>query len=169
MSVYTHFGGMDALRRAVRQEGFDRLVEELDAVPGTDDPVADLAAAGSAFFARGVADPHLYRAMFLDLPPDEPDDPGAAVVERLVGQARRCVATGRCEAAEETLLLAWAAQLWSMHHGMVTMTLTGGLRTEHARFVLADMTVRLAIGYGDDPAAARRSVERGASVAAGQP
>lgn len=166
MSVYTHFGGMDELRRAVRREGFDRLVDELDAVPDTDDPVADLAAAGSVFFTHGVAEPHLYRAMFLDPPPEDPEDPGAAVFERLVAQARRCVAAGRFEAAEETMVIAWAAQLWSMRHGMVTMTVTGGLAAEHARFVLADMTVRLAIGYGDDRAEARQSVERGAATAA---
>lgn len=35
---------MDALRGAVRSEGFARLAAKLDAMPRSDDPVADLAA-----------------------------------------------------------------------------------------------------------------------------
>ena len=42
MAVYTHFGGMPALVRAVVAEGFRRLYERVGAVPLTDDPVHDL-------------------------------------------------------------------------------------------------------------------------------
>src|SRR3712207_5132737 len=47
MAVYTHFGGMPGLWRAVRQEGFTRLAHRLAGVPATDDPIADLAALGA--------------------------------------------------------------------------------------------------------------------------
>src|SRR5690242_10335956 len=64
MAVYTHFGGMEELRRAVRSEAFSGLARGLDAVASTRDPVADLAAMGWAYYEYAVANPHLYRTMF---------------------------------------------------------------------------------------------------------
>jgi AcrR family transcriptional regulator len=165
MAVFSRFQNMAEVRRAVREEGFARLNARLDALPASDDPVADLAAAGVVFFASGVANPHLYRAMFLDRPPEE-DDLGAGTYERLVALVRRCVIAGRFPAAQESLVPVWAAQLWSMRHGMVTMTVAELLPDEQARFVLDDMTLRLLVGYGDDPARARRSIEQGSRAAA---
>ncbi|HEY0806715.1 MAG TPA: helix-turn-helix domain-containing protein, partial [Pseudonocardiaceae bacterium] len=42
MAVYTHFGGMDDLVRAMVREGFARLHERMARVRATDDPVADV-------------------------------------------------------------------------------------------------------------------------------
>ncbi len=160
MAVFTRFQSMTEMRWAVREEGFARLNGRLDALPTSDDPVADLVAAGAVFFAAGVANPHLYRAMFLDRPPED-DNLGAATYERLVALIRRCVTAGRFPAAQESLIPAWAAQMWSMRHGMVTMTVAELLPAEQARFVLDDMTFRLLVGYGDHPAHARWSIEQG--------
>jgi hypothetical protein len=55
--------------------------------------------------------------------------------------------------------------MWSMRHGMVTMTVAGFLPAEQARFVLDDMTLRLLIGYGDAPDRARDSIDHGNRVA----
>ena len=63
-AVYTHFGGMPGLWRAVRQEGFTRLAGGLAAVPRTADPVHDLAALGATYVAFACGHPFLYRAMF---------------------------------------------------------------------------------------------------------
>src|SRR4051812_24061766 len=63
-ALYTHFGGMPGLWRAVRQEGFTRLAGRLAAVLRTDDPVRDLAALGATYVASARTDPALYRAMF---------------------------------------------------------------------------------------------------------
>jgi AcrR family transcriptional regulator len=164
MAVFTRFENMDEIRWAVREEGFARLNARLDALPASDDPVADLVAAGTAFFDSGVANLHLYRAMFLDRQPEN-DDLGAGTFTRLVSLVRRCVAAGRFPDAREALVPVWAAQLWSMRHGLVTMTAAGILPDEQARFVLDDMTFRLLVGYGDDPASARRSIEQGTRVA----
>lgn len=161
MAVYTHFGGMDELHRAVRDEGFARLAARLDDVPGTDDPVADLAAGGLAYFMTGLADPELYRAMFTELPPAG-DDAGAVIFRRLAEAVSRCVDAGRFDAAEASLIQAWAGELWITRHGMVTLALTGLLPERQVRLLLTDMTYRLAVGYGDDRAAARHSVEAGA-------
>jgi AcrR family transcriptional regulator len=165
MAVFSRFQNMAQVRRAVRQEGFARLNARLDALPASDDPVADLVAAGAVFFASGVANPHLYRAMFLDRP-SEDDNLGAGTYERLVALVRRCVTAGRFPAAQESLVPVWAAQLWSMRHGMVTMSVAELLPDEQARFVLDDMTFRLLVGYGDDPARARRSIEQGSRATA---
>jgi len=165
MAVFSRFQSMAEIRWAVREEGFARLDTRLDALPASDDPVADLVAAGAVFFASGVENPHLYRAMFLDRPPED-DDLGAATFERLVALIRRCVAAGRFPAARESLVPVWAAQLWSMRHGLVTMTVAELLPGEQAVFVLDDMTFRLLVGYGDDPARATRSIEHGSRVAA---
>ena len=165
MAVFSRFQSMAEIRWAVREEGFVRLNARLDALPASDDPVADLAAAGVVFFASGVANPHLYRAMFLDRPPQD-DNLGAATFERLVALVGRCVIAGRFPAAQKSLVPVWAAQLWSMRHGMVTMSVAELLPDEQARFVLDDMTFRLLVGYGDDPARARRSIGRGSRAAA---
>jgi AcrR family transcriptional regulator len=165
MAVFSRFRNMAEVRRAVREEGFARLDVRLDALRESGDPVADLVAAGAIFYASGVANPHLYRAMFLD-PPPEDDDLGAGTFEQLVALVRRCVAAGRFPAAQDSLVPVWAGQLWSMRHGMVVMSVAGLLPDEQARFVLDDMTLRLLIGYGDDPDRARRSIERGTRAAA---
>ena len=166
MAVFSRFQNMAEVRRAVREEGFARLNARLDTLPTLDDPVAELVAAGVMYFASGVANPHLYRAMFLD-PPPEDDDLGAGTFDRLVTLIRRCVAGGRFPDAQEFHVPVWAAQLWSMRHGLVVMTVAGLLPDEQARFVLDDMTFRLLVGYGDVPARARRSIDQGNRAAAG--
>jgi len=163
--VFSRFQNMAEVRRVVREEGFARLDARLGTVPTMDDPVADLVAAGVVFFASGVANHHLYRAMFLDRPPED-DDLGAGTYERLVALVRRCITAGRFPAAQDSLVPVWAAQLWSMRHGMVTMTVAEFLPDDQARFVLDDMTFRLLVGYGDDPGRARRSIEQGSRAAA---
>src|SRR5688572_6299691 len=66
MAVYTHFGGMDEVRREVRREGFARLGAHLSGTPTTDDPVADLGLLGVAYYVNAVTNPNLYRAMFME-------------------------------------------------------------------------------------------------------
>ncbi|MFC5099307.1 TetR/AcrR family transcriptional regulator [Kibdelosporangium philippinense] len=66
MAVYTYFGSMDGLWRAVRQEGFRRLATRLDTVGKTRDPVRDLAALGACYISHALTEPDLYRVMFDD-------------------------------------------------------------------------------------------------------
>src|SRR3982751_4240050 len=73
MAIYTHFGGMPELRRAVRREGFSRLAVHLARVSATDDAVADLAALGLAYYANARENPELYRVMFMEQPLDDAD------------------------------------------------------------------------------------------------
>src|SRR2546423_3555500 len=72
MAIYTHFGGMPELRRAVRREGFARLAASLARVDETEDPVADLAMLGAAYYETALSNPDLYRVMFMEQPLDDP-------------------------------------------------------------------------------------------------
>src|SRR5437764_14897109 len=70
MAIYTYFGGMPELRRAVRQEGFSRLAARAAQLGESDDPVADLAGLGLAYYQIAMSNPHLYRALYMEQPLD---------------------------------------------------------------------------------------------------
>jgi AcrR family transcriptional regulator len=161
MAVYTRFGSLLDVHRAVRADGFARLEALLAALPDTDDPVSDLVAAALAYLDFAVAEPHLYRTMTIDRPPpkenDTDPDPGEQVFTMLTGHVRRCLDAGRFRGSPD-LATVWSAQLWTMQHGMATLALADTISPGQIRFVLQDMAERLCVGYGDDPARARRSV-----------
>src|SRR5256885_7943904 len=119
MAIYTHFGGMPELRRAVRREGFARLAEHLARVRESEDPVADLALLGRAYYENALSNPHLYRVMFGEQPLDEAD--AAARTETfdvLVGAVRRCGELGRFSPAAPAEL---ATPVWAGGHGPVSL------------------------------------------------
>src|ERR1700730_13117687 len=64
MVVYSHFGGIPELARAVIDQGFKELDAAFSQLPVTEDPIADLAV--QALTCRRVAreNPHLYDLMF---------------------------------------------------------------------------------------------------------
>jgi AcrR family transcriptional regulator len=161
MVVYTHLGGMEEVQHAVRIEGFTRLAAEIERLGKTGDPVADLAASSTAYVEFGLAHPHLYRVMVVDRPLEQ-DDAGVGAFDEIVTGLRRCIDGARVPEVDHTMVVIWAAQVWSMRHGIVSMVLSGAVAEEYARHVLLDMIVRLLIGYGADAAAVRRSVRRAA-------
>ena len=156
MAVYTHFGGMDELRREVRREGFVRLAVHLAQVQGSRDPVADLVRIGLAYHRSATANPNLYRVMFLEKALDQRDATvGDDAFGVLVDGVDRCVAAGRFDPADP---LALATQLWAVTHGLVTLELFGHL-PRAAVLDCLDATARnLFRAYGDDPRAIGRSV-----------
>jgi AcrR family transcriptional regulator len=156
MAVYTYFRGMDELRFAVRQEGFDRLAGHLNAVTLTDDPVADIAALGGAYMFNALANPHLYRVMFMEHEIDDHEEVGEATFESLVTAVERAVQAGRFRTADAYSL---ATQLWAMSHGIVTLHLSHLLTFQEAVECLIDMGTNLFIGFGDEPSAAERSIK----------
>ena len=64
MAVYTHFGRIPELLRAVVHQGFKELDRAIAQVPVTDDPVADLSAMALACRQFARQNPHLYDLMF---------------------------------------------------------------------------------------------------------
>ena len=161
MAVYTYFGGMDGLWRAMRQEGFTRLAANLARVRTTADPVRDLAALGAAYLANALRHPDLYRVMF-----DagfELDNPATAdeSLYSLVAAVERAKAAERFRADVDAVELA--TQTWVTGHGLASLMTTGPLPPA-ALAHGAPMLVALYTRSGDDPDKCHRSVARGWKV-----
>lgn len=159
MAVYTHFGGMPGLWRAVRQEGFTRLTERLSLVELTADPVHDLMALGAAYVGNAIDNPYLYRAMFdtaADLENPEAADAG---FQMLVACAERARQTGRF--ADSGDPGAVATQLWAAGHGLVMLVLTGVLPSEVVEPLATSTACALFVAAGDNRDRCQRSVTDG--------
>lgn len=153
MAVYTHFAGMEELRRELVAEGFRRLSARLDLVERTDDPVADVCVMGVAYFTNAVSNPHLYRFMFSEEKPHKDSEIGLGTFDRLVQGVARAIEAGRFQGEEVQL----ATQLWVMTHGIVTLDIAGVLPDEGLK-IFADMGYNLFVSFGDSPDSAQRSV-----------
>jgi len=159
MAVYTHFGGLPDLVRAVVQEGFTRLAEHLAEVPHTDDALTDLLALGWAYRANALDNPELYAVMFgsaslggFRLSPEERED-GRYTFDVLVAGTARAMAAGQFRQDDPEQV---AAQLWSALHGYVMLELAGYFDDEPDAVdqVLLPMFINLGIGLGVDLASA---------------
>jgi AcrR family transcriptional regulator len=148
MAVYTHFGGMEGLWRAVRQEGFTRLARRLDGVETSADPVRDLAALGAAYLGNALDHPPLYRVMF-DAAADL-EDPAAAdrAFRTLVSGAARARDAGRLLTATDPQRLA--TEYWAAGHGLAMLVLSGVLPAEAVAVHGPALAVGLLVGAGDD-------------------
>lgn len=148
MAIYTHFGGMEELRRQVRREGFDRLAEHL-AIEPTDDPVADLIVMGWAYHVNATTNPDLYRVMFMERTLD--DGLGSrldhATFQMLIDAVSRCLDAGRIRPADPLVL---ANQLWATSHGVAALHLAGILDAGDAIETLEALGANLLAGFGDD-------------------
>ena len=157
MAVYTHFGGMPGLWRAVRQEGFTRLNAELAGVPRSTDPVRDLAALGSAYCAVAVANPHLYRAMFDAAAELEDPEAAGAGLGALGECADRARSEGRFTADPSDV----AVRFWAAGHGLAMLVVTGVLPSEALETHGPPLVTAVFLEAGDEPARCRRSVADG--------
>ncbi|MFB9391607.1 TetR/AcrR family transcriptional regulator [Streptomyces coeruleoprunus] len=158
MAVYTYFGGMDGLWKALRQEGFTRLAAKLAAVAMTTDPVRDLAALGAAYLSNALESPDLYRVMFDAGFELEDSHTADDTLHCLVRAVERAKAANRFRDDVDPLELA--TQSWTIGHGLASLVATGPL-PHHALAHAVPMLTALFISAGDDPAGCRRSVERG--------
>lgn len=167
MAVYTHFDGMPGLWKAVRQEGFTRLVQRLALVDVTANPVSDLMALGAAYVANALANPFLYRAMFdtaADLENPEAADAGFRL---LVAGAERARTSGRFAGSSNPSEVA--TQLWATGHGLLMLVLTGVLPTEVLEPLSTSTASALFVAAGDDPDRCRLSVLAGWTLGSGPP
>jgi AcrR family transcriptional regulator len=155
-ALYTYFGGMDGLWRAVRQEGFARLAETVTRVAPTSDPIRDLAAYGIAYLESAIARPDLYRAMFDAA--FELDDPAIATTtfDVLVDGATRAKAAGRFGARTDARALA--TRLWTIGHGLASLVASDVIERSALRMHAPEMSVALFVSAGDEPRRCRRSV-----------
>jgi AcrR family transcriptional regulator len=155
-ALYTHFGGMPGLWRAVRHEGFTRLARVLAAVPRSDDPVRDLAALGAAYLDSARSDPFLYRAMFdaaADLEDPAVADDAFALLVDAVDRARQA---GRLAPSSDPL--AVATRYWAAGHGLAMLVVTAVLPAEALALHGPELAVAAFVAAGDEPARCRASV-----------
>jgi AcrR family transcriptional regulator len=163
MAVYTHFGSMDDLRRAVRIEGFARLTDHLGRVPATDDPVADLVAIGFAYAANAIVNADLYRVMFMEAPLDDADaEAGVATFDPVVDAVARSMGARRFRRGDPDPA---AMQLWVITHGLCGGLLAGLFTNEDLATIGPEVTVNLFVGLGDRRASAQASFDAAAAWA----
>jgi len=97
-AIYSVFGGMDGLLQALFRVAFNALSADLDALPVTDDPEADLLAAGTQGFRHWAkTHPDLFRLAFTDRESRvrlEPAEAGLQAFGRLLARIRRCIDAG---------------------------------------------------------------------------
>jgi len=126
MAIYHHFGGKDGLVEALYVDGFRALDEALDAVPRTDDLVADVEALALAYREVAMLRPGYYEVMFgRPFPGFEPSPEARANAMRpwraFTDSLERCEAAGllTVPAADAALLL------WASGHGLLMLQLAG--------------------------------------------
>ena len=165
MAVYTHFGGLDEVRRAVRRAGFERLRAHLARVERTDDPVADVTVMGWGYCTNAIRNSNLYRVMFMEAPLDDADaGVGLDTFEQLVNGIQRCIDASRFRPAD-----AWelATQMWANVHGASALHLAAMLdQPDVVRTALASARA-LMVDFGDDPDAVDRSLQAAVDRVAG--
>jgi AcrR family transcriptional regulator len=128
MAVYTHFGSMAGVADAVATEGFRRLIDHVDEVRTTDDPIADLRAMAAAYRANALENRHLYLVMFGAVSlggfggHGADREVSAEAFGQLVAGIARAMDAGRLRDGDPA---AVAAQFWSALHGYVMLELAG--------------------------------------------
>jgi AcrR family transcriptional regulator len=176
MVVYSHFGGIPELMRAVIDHGFKELGAAFGRVPVTEDPIADLFAMALTCRRQARENPHLYdlmfglstRATYRPLPDTDRRLSGHSQAFReahahVTAACERLVRSGRIERQEPEAI---AAQLWSYVHGYITLELA-----EHfvefddaVAQVLVPMGVNFTVGLGGERERAEASHAAGARL-----
>lgn len=112
-AIYSVFGGKEGLLKALFREAFAAVAADLDALPLTADPLADLVNAGVvAFRGWALARPSLFRLAFSEAAPSNrtPEIAGVEAFGRLRLRIRRCIDAGLiAEDAELTVALSFHA------------------------------------------------------------
>jgi AcrR family transcriptional regulator len=176
MVVYSHFGGIPELTRAVIDQGFKELDAAFSQLPVTDDPITDLAV--QALTCRRVAreNPHLYDLMFGlstrgSYRPLQAASSGAsgrsqafrAAYSHVTEACERLVKSGRVRQQDPEGI---AAQLWSFAHGFITLELADTFIgfDDPVRQVLLPLGVNVSVGLGDTREHAEASHEAAARL-----
>ena len=169
-ALYTLFGGMPGLLDALVADGFARLARHVEALPETDDPVADFFAQGGAYCDWALTNPQCYRLMFgltkglhvrrgLEMTASGalanfPEGQDAAEV--MVRSLARVVEAGRVRPVDPVLA---AGQFLSATHGYVLLELAGAFGEDGGGLeVMASLAGNLMVGLGDSREAVERSL-----------
>jgi AcrR family transcriptional regulator len=176
-AVYTLFGGMPGLFEAMVADGFVHLARHVEAVPQTDDPVADFFSQGWAYSEWALSRPQLYRLMFgltggrlrmhgrLEMTVSGavahfPE--GQAAADVMVRSLDRVQTAGRIRPGDTVIA---AGQFLSATHGYVLLEIGGAFGQQgEGRQVIAPLAINLMVGLGDTREAAERSLRAAISA-----
>lgn len=127
MNVYSRFGGKDGVVDELYADGYRRLLAEVDAVPSTDDVLADLRRIAATYRSWALANPRFYGVMFRSTVPNfTPTSDSIAIARagltRLVERIEVGQRNGRIAVREAHEIAAW---LWATCHGMISLELDG--------------------------------------------
>jgi AcrR family transcriptional regulator len=174
MAVYTHFGGMSGLLEAIVRQGFLRLAAHVQAIPDTENPMADFFAKGLAYRDWALKNSQLYRLMFgltgarpahleqdltvagtISTLPE-----GQAAFDVMVNALDRVKAAGQVDPVDP---VSAAGQFLSATHGYVLLEIAGYFGAEGNGFpwVFGPLALSVMVGLG----AVREDAERAAIAA----
>lgn len=126
MNVYSRFGGKDGVIDELFSDGYRRLIESIDAVPNTDDVIADLLNVAQTYRSFARENPTYYGIMFRSAVPGFEASPESVAMAlgglaHLVGRVRRGQEGGQIQTSLDPQEVA--AFLWASCHGMVSFEL----------------------------------------------
>ena len=125
-AVYTQFGGKPGLADAMYRSGYQRLADEIDALPDIADPIERMRALSLAYRRIALANPEHYKLM-TGRPIADYDPPrdslrfAASTMEPLVDAVRAACASGVLDGDPRTV----AMRLWAAGHGRVSLEIHG--------------------------------------------
>ena len=125
MTVYSRFGDKQGIVEHLFQHGFELLAEALSSVAHTDDPIADLHAAGQAYRRFALEHTTLYAVMFEGVVPAFQPSPesfgkGVGTLQVLADLLERAMDAGLLRRIDP---LHAAAIVWSTCHGVISLEL----------------------------------------------
>jgi AcrR family transcriptional regulator len=127
MGVYNHFESKFGIVEALFVQGFERLGEAMDAAAQIQDPYEALLDSGQRYRNLALAQPMVYRIMFLRAvpgfgPSDRTLETCVASFDALTAMVARAMAAGVIADASPT---ETAQVIWSSIHGWVSLELLG--------------------------------------------
>lgn len=140
-ALYLHFRSRGEIARALREEGHAQLRAAFVPHAEIADPAARLKAMGRAYVGFGLAEPEMYRLMFME----SGDAAGLTDAAMLASFADAFAALNRHAPA------ACAQALWANLHGIVALELSGAAPAATAVAALVELSLDawLAAGSGD--------------------
>jgi AcrR family transcriptional regulator len=126
MGLYSRFGGKDGVVDELYVEGFERLIEAMQALPSTDEPLADLRRCAVCYRDTALTNATHYMVMFGGAVPGFlPSDASHGIAHDafggLVSKVKRCTDAGLLVGRADDI----AEVLWGSIHGLVMLELVG--------------------------------------------
>jgi AcrR family transcriptional regulator len=149
-SIYQHFESREAIVRELCRDGYGELLASVAPAAAVPDPLERLVAIGRAYVRFGMANPELYRLMFMEDAAlttalygalEEADGSGRVALAALTGALDELVAAGRIDRGANTARLADA--FWAAVHGIVSLKIACPHFPESPAEELTDTTIAL--------------------------